>query len=132
MRDYLANAAANGLPDVGCLLGRSEQLFNEAAPEGGERTLVVVDPPRKGCAPEFLQAVLDFAPAGLVYLSCGPATLARDLKILTAGGYSPDFVEPYDFFPQSYHVETLVRLSKSQPEASLDIARADAPSSEPA
>jgi len=110
--DYRDNAALNGLQNVECLLGRSEKLFTKAAPEGGSKTLVVVDPPRKGCALEFLQAVIDFAPNGLIYLSCDPATLARDLKILKAGGYEPDFVEPYDFFPHSHHIETLVRLRR--------------------
>jgi 23S rRNA (uracil1939-C5)-methyltransferase len=73
------------------------------------RTLLVLDPPRKGCDPSVIHSVIAARPSDVIYLSCDPATLARDLKLLSAA-YAPVFVRPYDMFPQTAHVETLVRL----------------------
>ncbi len=72
--------------------------------------VLCLDPPRKGCAPEVLNALIKFPPRRVLYVSCNPATLGRDLKILTAGGYELIKVQPVDFFPQTYHVECLAVL----------------------
>ena len=74
--------------------------------------VVILDPPRAGCEEELLKAVVEVDPAKIVYVSCDPATLARDIKFLTANGY--EFVEatPCDMFPWTGHVETVCLLSR--------------------
>ena len=74
--------------------------------------LVIVDPPRSGLDEKLLRALIERGPRGFVYVSCEPSTLARDLAILTAGGYAVRSVEMFDFFPQTYHVESLAFLEK--------------------
>ena len=76
---------------------------------------IVLDPPRKGCAQNVLDAILGVLPNKIVYLSCEPSTLARDLRILCDGDkYSVKLVQPYDMFPQTKHVETFVVLTKNE------------------
>lgn len=75
--------------------------------------VAVINPPRKGCDPHFLQKLIEKSPKQLVYISCDPATLARDLAILQAGKYQIQNVIPFDMFPQTVHVETLVKLSST-------------------
>lgn len=72
--------------------------------------LLLLDPPRTGAENKVIAGILDLRPRQIVYVSCDPATLARDLKKLIAGGYSLDSVNAYDMFPQTHHVETVVRL----------------------
>jgi 23S rRNA (uracil1939-C5)-methyltransferase len=74
--------------------------------------LAVIDPPRSGLRPEATQAVLAYAPPRLVYVSCNPATMARDIKQFIAGGYQLMQVTPFDQFPQSYHVEVMALLTR--------------------
>lgn len=74
--------------------------------------LAIVDPPRSGLDEKLLRALLVKAPRGFIYVSCEPATLARDLALLTAGGYTTQSVELFDFFPQTYHVESLAFLTR--------------------
>ena len=74
--------------------------------------VIVVDPPRKGCDPVCIETMLRMQPSRIVYVSCDPATLARDLKLLTDGGYHLEKVRPVDQFAQTVHVETVCLLSK--------------------
>lgn len=72
--------------------------------------VVVVDPPRKGLHPDVVQALLNYPPKQLVYISCNPKTLARDLALLMEGGYKGNKIYPFDMFPQTAHVESLITL----------------------
>lgn len=99
--DLVAGAAESWLP---ALLQRYP----------AERTAVIIDPPRTGCAPSFLRALLESRPAQVVYVSCHPATLARDLKALCADGtYRIERVTPLDMFPQTQHLECVVDLRRT-------------------
>jgi 23S rRNA (uracil1939-C5)-methyltransferase len=80
--------------------------------KGIRADVVVVDPPRKGCDESLLHAIGHMAPDRIVYVSCDPATLARDLGILTKLGYGVKEVQPVDMFPETAHVETVVLLSR--------------------
>ena len=78
--------------------------------------VIVVDPPRKGLAPEVIDAMVAMAPERIVYVSCDPATLARDVKRLTEKGYALTNAEAFDLFPRTFHVETVVSLSQLKSE----------------
>jgi 23S rRNA (uracil1939-C5)-methyltransferase len=75
--------------------------------------VAVLDPPRTGCQPEVLEALADTGPQRIVYVSCNPSTLARDLKMLTLLGYRTEEVQPVDMFPHTYHVETIARIQRA-------------------
>lgn len=88
------------------------QILNKH-PEKAFPNVVIVDPPRKGLDIETINAILKIKPEKFAYISCDPATLARDLQILeTEGGYTPTSVQPFDMFPRTKHVETVVLMSK--------------------
>jgi 23S rRNA (uracil1939-C5)-methyltransferase len=96
------------LPNVTIRVGKVEEVLPEleSAPDA-----VVLDPPRAGCAPPVIGALVAFRPAVVVYVSCNPATHARDLRLLVDGGYRLDSVTPIDMFPQTGHIECVARLS---------------------
>jgi 23S rRNA (uracil1939-C5)-methyltransferase len=82
---------------------------NSATP--GSVDFVLLDPPRAGAESVVIKGILDLQPKQICYVSCDPATLARDLKKLMAGGYAVDSIAAFDLFPQTHHVETVVHLS---------------------
>ena len=90
------------------------QLKEEFLPE-----VVVVDPPRKGCAEEVLEDFIELEPEKIIYVSCKPTSLARDLDFLTRYGYQIEAVQPVDMFPQTYHIENVVKLVKSSNESTI-------------
>ncbi len=102
------NARLNGIENAHFQAGAAEDL----APSLPRPDVIVVDPPRKGCDEKLLDTILKNAPERVVYVSCDPATLARDLKLLTAGGYTLTRVRPVDQFVHSGHVETVVLLTR--------------------
>lgn len=103
------NAAANGIGNAMFLTASAEAIFDEIAFPADE-TAVVIDPPRKGCTPEFIDQLVKFRPARVVYVSCDPATQVRDLKLLDAGGYELADVQPFDLFPHTRHLECVMTL----------------------
>jgi 23S rRNA (uracil1939-C5)-methyltransferase len=98
---FLVGDAADGLPAAARLLGRVDAI--------------IVNPPRKGLAPAARDALLQAAPARLVYVSCGPRSLAVDLAAFVAAGYRVESVRPFDLLPGTPHVETLVSATRGQP-----------------
>ena len=107
-----ANAAINRLDNCEFLLGSASEVFAEI-PFAGETTALVIDPPRKGCDRDFLEQTLEFGPRRIVYVSCDPATQARDVEVLLAGGYGVEKIQPFDLFPQTRHVESVATLKRS-------------------
>jgi 23S rRNA (uracil1939-C5)-methyltransferase len=99
---------ARDLPNVRFLEGKTEDVLPRLE---GVVDAVVLDPARVGCHPAVLEAILARRAPRLVYVSCDPATLARDLKLLGAGGYALQQVEPIDMFPQTYHIESVTTLT---------------------
>jgi 23S rRNA (uracil1939-C5)-methyltransferase len=81
--------------------------------DGVRAEVVVADPPRAGFHPKALQTLAALAPARLVYVSCNPATLARDVGDLVRRGYRLEWVQPVDMFPQTPHIEAVARLSRA-------------------
>ncbi|WP_409342884.1 23S rRNA (uracil(1939)-C(5))-methyltransferase RlmD [Paenibacillus sp. MBLB4367] len=103
--DARANAELNGLGNVTFAVGKAEEVIPAWREEGIKPDVVVVDPPRKGCDEVLLETLLAMQPEKIVYVSCNPATLARDLRVLEDGGYSTVEVQPVDMFPWTVHVE---------------------------
>jgi 23S rRNA (uracil1939-C5)-methyltransferase len=106
------NAQLNAIENIRFQVGTVATLLPTVTEVlGGDRPdIVVLDPPRKGCEGGVLDALLTLKPPHIVYMSCNPATLARDLKQLCAGGYRLERLQPADFFPQTSHVECVAFL----------------------
>ncbi|MEB3284451.1 MAG: 23S rRNA (uracil(1939)-C(5))-methyltransferase RlmD [Candidatus Sericytochromatia bacterium] len=109
--DAAHNASVNGLESrVQFITGAVENLLGGLLHEISEKQTIVLDPPRKGCETAVIDALLTHHPERIVYVSCNPATQARDIKRLTAGGYQLQRVQPVDMFPQTAHVECIAEL----------------------
>ncbi len=120
IEDARSNAALNGITNALFFVGKAEEVLPEFYEKESRKPdadmlhpdVIVVDPPRKGCDEKCLETMLRMKPERIVYVSCDPATLARDLKILCEGGYELRKVRPVDQFGHTTHVETVVLLSK--------------------
>lgn len=106
------NAALNGVENASFFCADASEAAAKFAKEGKKFDLIIVDPPRKGCDRETLDAICKMAPQKLIYVSCNPATLARDLKILEEQGFETVNVTPVDLFPRTHHVESVARLAR--------------------
>lgn len=104
------NALLNGIGNCSFLAGRVEDIVMDRS--FGKPDLVVTDPPRSGISPRGITLITNLAPKALIYVSCNPATLARDLGRLAAAGYAVELVAPFDLFPHTSHLETLTVLTK--------------------
>lgn len=110
--DAQANAKLNGIENAEFRCGRVEEAGPQLLREGVRPDVVVVDPPRKGCERSVLETFAAMGPKRIVYVSCNPATLARDLAYLSELGYETRAVQPVDMFPQTGHVECVVLMSR--------------------
>ena len=112
------NAERNGIENAKFYVGKAEEVLPDyvenlkAQGKDPQIDVICVDPPRKGCDDVCIRTMLEIAPKRIVYVSCDPATLARDLKKLTEGGYRLDYVQPVDQFAHTVHIETVCLLSK--------------------
>lgn len=110
--DAEKNAKLNGILNAEFIVGKAEQVVPKLYEQGQKADVVILDPPRKGCDERLLKTILDIKSDKIVYVSCNPSTLARDLKYLCAKGYELKEVQPVDMFPHTYHVETVVLMSR--------------------
>lgn len=108
VEDAKENARLNGLTNVTFICDQAE-LWIKQAPKAD---VVLLNPPRKGCEPAFLQELITLSPNKIIYISCDPATLARDLAFLVKNNYCITTVQPLDMFPQTAHVECIVQIQK--------------------
>lgn len=107
------NAVDNNITNVEFEIADAGDWLVKKAKAGFAVDVVVVDPPRKGLAPEFIDSVLEMKPERVVYVSCDPGTLARDLGLLSVGGYTVEKVQPVDMFPQTHHIESVALLTRN-------------------
>ena len=114
IRDAEESARRNGVGNVEFLCGDASRLAAELRQRGLRPDVICVDPPRKGLAPDVVEAAASMEPERIVYVSCDPGTLARDVKLLTQHGYMLTQALAVDMFPQTPHVETVVLLSKGE------------------
>jgi len=112
IRDAEENAARNGISNAEFFCGDAGAVAEKLKAEGLRPDVITVDPPRKGLSPEVIASVAEMAPERVVYVSCDPATLARDLKLFGEKGYRACRAEAVDLFPGTAHVETVVLMSR--------------------
>ena len=112
VRDAIANARLNGIKNAFFAAGDAGAYMDNMLREGGRPDVVLMDPPRAGSDRRFLEALIRCAPKRVVYVSCAPDTLRRDLEILSRGGYRAEAIRPVDMFPYTEHVESVVLMSR--------------------
>ena len=110
--DARANAEINGIANAEFVCADAGEYACALAEKGEKCDVLVMDPPRTGSDKRFLSAVCALAPDRIVYVSCNPETLARDLRFLTQNGYKAKRITPVDMFPYTEHVETVCLLSR--------------------
>lgn len=117
IEDARENARINGITNAEFMVGKAEEVLPEFYDNASSDSdmlhpdVIVVDPPRKGCDAACLETMIKMAPSRIVYVSCDPATLSRDMKILYEAGYKPMRIRPVDQFCHTVHVETVALLS---------------------
>lgn len=112
IKNAKVNASVNNVHNVEFICGESEKVIPDMIENGIKADVVVVDPPRKGCAEELLSAISSMQPSRIVYVSCDPGTLSRDLAFLESHGYKTIEVQPVDMFPNTAHVECVAMILK--------------------
>ena len=113
VRDAAANARRNGIGNARFVHADAGAFLSEMAEEGETADVVFVDPPRAGCSGRFLDSLVRLSPQRIVYISCNPETLARDMETLVARGYRAAAIQPVDMFPHTAHVECVVLMSRA-------------------
>lgn len=112
IKDAKINAKLNKLDNVEFYVGKAEEVVPKMYSEGKTADVVVVDPPRKGCDEKVLDTIVSMKPDRVVYVSCNPSTLARDLAYLNERGYKCVEIQPVDMFPHTMHVESCAKIVK--------------------
>ena len=112
IKDAKINAKLNNLNNVEFYVGKAEEVVPKMYSEGNTANVVVVDPPRKGCDEKVLDTIVSMKPDRVVYVSCNPSTLARDLAYLDERGYKCVEIQPVDMFPHTMHVECCAKIVK--------------------
>ena len=121
IRDAEDSARRNGVENVEFLCGDASRLAAELRQRGLRPDVICVDPPRKGLAPDVVEAAASMTPGRIVYVSCDPATLARDVARFAPLGYRPVRACAVDLFPGTAHVETVVLLSHKKPDGHINV-----------
>ena len=122
VRDARENAAANHIHNVSFIEGAAEKIVPMIRSDDHlTADVVIIDPPRKGCAASLLETILEMDPSRIVYVSCDSATLARDLRFLCTEKYEIKAVCPVDMFPHTTHIETVCLLSNRKPDTKVRI-----------
>ena len=112
VRDAISNARRNKINNAYFVCADATDFIIEMAEHGEHVDVIMMDPPRAGSTEDFLDAVVKLSPPKVVYVSCNPETLARDLAYITKHGYAVQRIQPVDMFPHTAHVETVVLMSK--------------------
>ena len=121
VEDARENARQNGITNTRFLCADAGQAAQQLLEEGFRPTVMVVDPPRKGLDEKAREILLRMNPRRVVYVSCDPATMARDIRQLTEGGYRLEKVRAFDLFPRTANVETVVLLSKLNTKQHIEV-----------
>ncbi len=111
IEDARTNARLNSVTSCNFIAADVEEYLKSAASDETKYDLMILDPPRAGCHPKAIKSILLIRPRKIVYISCNPATLARDIAKLAEGGYHLEKAIPIDLFPHTYHIEAICRLT---------------------
>lgn len=111
IKDAEKNAKLNNIDNVEFIIGKAEEVFPQMLKKGIKANKLVLDPPRKGCEKEVLEAIIELNPERIVYVSCNPSTMARDVKALAGNRYKVMEVQPVDMFPHTAHVESIIVMT---------------------
>ena len=122
IRDAKENAKRNGIENARFFCADAGEAAKRLAAEGTHPDVIVIDPPRKGVSADVIEAMAEMAPQRIVYVSCDPATLARDVRLLSERGYRAVHAEAFDLFPRCAHVESICLLSKQHPNEKIRAA----------
>lgn len=114
VEDAKKNAEKNGVTNSEFICADAPEAAAQLKKRGTKPDVIILDPPRKGCTPDLIETVAEMNPDRVVYVSCDPATLARDCKIFTEKGYTLREYTPFDLFPSTSHVETVALLSRTE------------------
>ena len=114
VKDAILNAKINEIKNITFYENDATRFMQQMADSGDKVDLVFMDPPRSGSTPEFISSMIALAPRKVVYISCSPDSLARDLGIITKGGYKVEKAVPVDMFPFTRSIETVVLLSRTE------------------
>ncbi len=113
VRDAFSNAKRNGIDNIRFIKADAGAFLTEMAENGESADALIMDPPRAGSSVPFLRSAVSMGPKRIVYVSCNPETLARDLAYLTRRGYAVRSIRPFDMFPHTEHVESVVKLTRA-------------------